>query len=254
MGKLRHHLRIVIGSLLLVLAGQAYSSPLRLVSLHYPPYIETVDGKVDGIATRIVREAFRRIDQPISIEVLPWARSILYIETGQADAIYTIFKNSEREKFADYSQQVLFDQTISLFTLKERHIAYDGRFKTLSGYSFCAVNKVSYGEIFDQAVEAGVINQINSTTSASQCAQMLTKRRVDIWVNNTYGGFHVADALSLLPSLKVLEPIIQSTPSYIAFSKQNQLTDIRDKLDKALEEMKRDGTYTAMIEGYFKNQ
>ncbi len=59
----------------------SFSSPnfaetLELVTLQYPPYEYEENGEVKGLAVEIVKEVFKRLDQPISIKVYPWARSL----------------------------------------------------------------------------------------------------------------------------------------------------------------------------------
>ncbi|CAH0537683.1 substrate-binding periplasmic protein [Vibrio marisflavi] len=226
------------------------AEPLKIVTLEYPPYIFDNKGKVDGMATKVVQEVFRRLDQPIEIEILPWARSIHYLRAGRADAIYTIFKTQERMQFADYSEQILFQQSIALFTTKDRSISFDGNIEGLADYSFCVVIGVSYGEIFDKAVKSGKLDKIFETRSANQCLQLLLRGRVDIWVNNYFGALAIANSESQLSKLKTIAPSIQSTASYIAFSKLNDHQDMRDKFDQALTTMKQDGTYKKIIEAF----
>ncbi|WP_325205871.1 hypothetical protein [Vibrio sp. 03_296] len=60
---------------------------LEIVTLEYPPYIETRDDVVSGVAVTLVEHAFAKLQQPIKITVLPWARALNYVESGQADAI-----------------------------------------------------------------------------------------------------------------------------------------------------------------------
>ncbi|WP_077600075.1 substrate-binding periplasmic protein [Salinivibrio kushneri] len=103
--------------LLLGMIGLVHAATptVRLVTLEYPPYIQTSDGSLDGVAVRVVRQTFSKLGYEVEIEVLPWARALYQVRTGLADGIFTIFKTPEREAFLDYSQQVLFQQGIRLF-------------------------------------------------------------------------------------------------------------------------------------------
>lgn len=235
-----------------LLIDYASARPLRLVTLEYPPYVYSKGDHVEGVATRVVKEAFTRINQPITIEILPWARSIRYVETGNADAIYTVFKTHERTQFADYIDQVLFDQAVSFFMKKGNTIKYQGDMASLKQYSFCVVIDISYGAKFDRAVKDKVLTKIYQTRSAQQCVKMLLQGRVDLWVNNLFGALWVAKSMGVSSEIVALEPAIQSTPSYIAFSKKNGLIDVRDKFDRAIQQMKQDGTYQSTVEDYFR--
>lgn len=246
-------MRLVFFGCLLLWTTLGYSRTLQLVTLQYPPYEYKEGLQVKGIAVDIIREAFRRLSQPIEITLLPWPRAISYIENGKADAIFTAFKKPHRETFADYSKEVLFPQTISLFVRADSNIVYDGHITSLKPYSVSVINKVSYGQFFDTALKQGELTKIKVSNSGKQSAKMLLAQRVDIWISNKYGAFHIANQLNELEGIRALEPHIQSVPSYIAFSKKRNLTHIRDQLDVVLKAMKEDGSYDQIINRYFEN-
>ncbi len=83
------------------------AQPLNLVTSTLPPFAYMEDEKLKGVAVKIVKMVFKEMKQDISIEVMPWARAILYVKEGKRDAIFTAYKNPIREKFSDYSKEVL---------------------------------------------------------------------------------------------------------------------------------------------------
>ncbi|WP_199243889.1 substrate-binding periplasmic protein [Bacterioplanes sanyensis] len=226
------------------------AEPLQLVTLQYPPYIYAQNGQPQGVAVDLVEQAFADLGVAIEIRILPWARAISLIEHGQSDAIFTAFKTPERERFADYSREVLFTQSISLVQRAGPPIDWRQQGKTLS---VCRVNDVSYGATMDQLMQQQHFAQVYSSNSAYQCMQMLRSARVDLWVNNEYGARVLLQHGKLQHGklqqrLHIQQPAVQSTPSYIAFSKKRQLTDIRDRFDQALAAMKRDGRYQSLVD------
>ena len=130
---------IVIG--LLLFSTQSTARTLQLVTLQYPPYIYKEGENIKGIAVQIIRESFRRMQQPIRITMLPWSRAIMQIQNGNADAIFTAYKNPERETFADYSKGIVMPQIVSLFVLKDSSITWNGDFKVLTKYSVVWLEK-----------------------------------------------------------------------------------------------------------------
>ena len=232
-------------------ANQASARTLELVTLQYPPYEYAEEGEVKGFVVDIVTEVFRRMQQPIHISLLPWARSIQMIENGTADAIFTAYKTPEREAFADYSKEILMPQIISLFVLKESTIQFDGDFSKLANYRFGAVRKVSYGRIFDKAVTNGLIQTPDMANTGEKNIDKLLTERFDILVSNKYGALEILKKKGLTEQVKELKPAVENVPSYIAFSKQRNLTQVRDEFDAVLAEMKRDGTYERIIANYF---
>lgn len=230
------------------------AAPLKLVSLEYPPYIEVIDGEVTGIAVNLVEEIFQTLDQPINIEVLPWARAIAYVKQGRADAIFTAFKTKERELFLDYNQGVLFNQTIRLIVHHDYAFAFSEVTKKVPDYSpymLCIVNKVSYGTLIDQAINNREFKQVLRTISSDSCAKMLDAKRVHIWVNNEFGAKNDIAKLGLQDTLSMLSPPIQVTPSYIAFSKKTDRTLLIQRFDQVLKQFKDNGRYQQIVDSYF---
>jgi len=229
----------------------SFAAPLELVTLQYPPYEYEENGQAKGIAVEVIREAFSRMQQPITIKVIPWARAILKIEHGDADAIFTAYKTPERETFADYSSEILMPQVVSLFVKKNSPIVFDGDISKLNQYQFGAVRKMSYGKSFDTAVKNGVLTNIQLVTTGEQNFKKLLADRVDIVVSNKYGAVDILKQMNKFDMIKELSPELQSLPSYIAFSKKRNLAAIRDKFDAILKQMKNDGSYDKIINSYF---
>lgn len=231
----------------LIIANTANAKVLELVTLQYPPYAYQAQGEVKGIAVELIQEAFRRMKQPINITVLPWARAIYRIEQGDSDAIFTIYKTKERVVFADYSNEILIPQSMALFVRKDSPIVFDGQLSHLAHYRFGAVRKVSYGDIFDQAVANDQILQPDITDSGEQNMMKLLQGRFDILVSNKLGALHILQQMGQTEKVSMLSPEIETIPSYIAFSKKNNLQVMRDQFDVALREMKRDGSYAKIV-------
>ncbi|EGR9006071.1 TPA: transporter substrate-binding domain-containing protein [Vibrio vulnificus] len=225
---------------------------LEIVTLEYPPYIETRGDVVSGVAVTLVEHVFAKLQQPIKITVLPWARALNYIESGQADAIFTIFKTEQRERFADFSEQVLFRQNISLIQMDNGPVdASQIEQRAFKQRTLCVVNKVSYGAIMDDAINTNQFKSVIRQNSAEQCALMLSAGRVDLWVSNEFGARSVIASLGLSQQLEILMPPMQTTLSYIAFSKQNQHSELCQRFDLELLKMKQDGSYFQLIDDYF---
>jgi polar amino acid transport system substrate-binding protein len=234
----------------LMITPTASAKVLELVTLQYPPYAYQAQGEVKGMAVELIQEAFRRMKQPIKISILPWARAIYRIEQGQSDAIFTIYKTKERAVFTDYSNEILIHQSMALFTRKDSPIKFDGQLSALAQYRFGVVRKVSYGDIFDQAVSNHQISPPDITDTGEQNVMKLLQGRFDILVSNKLGALHILQQMGQAEKVSMLSPEIEQIPSYIAFSKKNNLQVTRDQFDATLREMKRDGSYAKIVSRY----
>ncbi|AUH53593.1 amino acid ABC transporter substrate-binding protein [Chromobacterium sp. ATCC 53434] len=234
-------------SLLLPALASAGEKPLLLVTLQYPPYQYQNGDEVDGVAVGIVREAFRRMGRPVHVAVYPWGRSLTMAETGQADAIFTLYKTPEREVRLDYSRQVLISQAVSLFVLKDAAIGFDGRLNQLAGYRFGVVRAVSYGAVFDEAVKRGDVRIAETAASGEQNMDKLLARRFDILVSNRLGAWDIIRRQRAEGRVRELQPPIERIPSYLAFARKPELAGLRDRFDAALEAMRLDGSYARLL-------
>lgn len=227
--------------------------PLQLVTLDYPPYIVQQQEQLSGVAVELVETVFDELNVPISIEVLPWARALSNVQFGRADAIFTAFKNPQREQFAYFSKEVLFTQNISLITKANSHISsYDFLVQDMSDTTICAVNRVSYGEQMDALLNGDKFELVFWRNQTKACAHLVRTGRADVWVNNEFGARSILASENMNEVLEILSPPIEATPSHIAFSKLRQNQWLRDRFDQKLKQMKQDGRYEALIDDYFE--
>jgi len=246
----RHFIRVII-FMVIIISATVSAKPLELLTLQYPPYEFEEDGELKGFVVDIIHAVFQRMDQPINITLLPWARALQMIEDGEADAIFTAYKTPEREVFADYSNEILMPQVISLFVRQDSNITFNDDLAALSDYSFGAVRGVSYGMIFDEAVQNGIINPPDLAATGEINMEKLLSERFDILVSNKYGALYILQKMNALDQVRELKPEVESLPSYIAFSKKRNLSAVRDRFDEMLAELKADGTYDWIINHYF---
>ncbi|CAM4131362.1 substrate-binding periplasmic protein [Pseudoalteromonas byunsanensis] len=246
---------IVFAVLLLGLISSAFSQErvIRLVTLEYPPYEFQGTQDARGIAVDIVREAFDRIDQPFSIQFLPWGRAIREVKNARVDGIFTIYKTPERETFMSYSNEVLVQQSIGFFALKDHQIYFDGRIASLSPYRIGIVRKVSYGEEIDLALAKGVLENIVTTDTGINSFKLLLADRVDVVISNQLGGLEILKQLGLEDKIHQVPSYAYDIPSYIAFGKEPYLEGIKQRLDMAIRAMKEDGSYQKIIADYLQH-
>lgn len=238
---------------LFMLAGiNGHADELQLVTLDFPPYEYLSNGEAKGAAVEVVKEAFKRMGQPVKISVLPWARAIKMVEDGAADGIFTAYKTAEREQFADYSREVLIPQIVELYVRKDAKIVFDGDIAKLSGYKFGLVRAISYGDKIDGALKNKTIGNTEAVNDAEPNFLKLLNARVDIVPSNKYVAVDVLNKLKKLDEVKALSPEVQNVPSYLAFSKKKNLSATRDRFDETLKKMKAEGAYDKIIGDFFR--
>lgn len=223
------------------------AKPLTVVTFDYPPYEYFVEGEVKGFAAKLVQAVFARMNQPVVVENYPWGRGLLMIRKGQADALFTAFKTPEREQFADYSQEVLFQQRVVLMVRKDADITFDGQLASLKDQRIGVARRISYGSRFDQAVRDKLFNFIDEADSGEANIEKLLAKRVDIIPYNEAGAKYITQKLGVSSAVKFLSPALEEIDTHIIFSKQRNLLSVRDQFDATLRAMKEDGSYARLM-------
>lgn len=236
-------------SLLLLFSVSANAETLRVVTTEHPPYEFVENGEIKGINTDIVKYAFRKANQPITIEIFPWKRALNLMKTGQADVLYNALYTDERNKYLDYSQVSLITEHVVILTLRNSSLNYEGDISHLAGLTIGARLGFSYGPRIDNAMEMGVINRVEVDTD-KQLINMLLYDRLDAVVADRLKALDQLKETGKLDLVKVHEPSVQMTPTYIVFAKSKGHLKLRDKIDIILNEMAKDGTTRSIISAY----
>ena len=229
--------------------------PLKVVSLQYPPFQYEIDGKPYGITVDIVKEAFMRLNIPISIYFQPFPRALHNIKYGGADVIFTFYYKKSREDFVHYSRSILIEQTISLFARKDKKIKYEGALDELTPYTFGMVRysygkvRYSYGKVLDTAVQEHKISKIEYISETELNFKKFLGGRFDILPSDKMVAYYYLNQLKpdWHKEIQEFAPAIETFPAYVGFAKTTKMEQIRDKFDRALQSMKSDGTYQKII-------
>ncbi|MEH6650348.1 MAG: transporter substrate-binding domain-containing protein [Motiliproteus sp.] len=224
----------------------AYAEPLKLVAFQYPPLVYQQDGEIIGVAAELVRAVFNELGVQIEIEMLPWARSLQYLQSGQADGVFTIFKNPHRQTFLLYPDEPLIEQTISLYTFRDKPINFSGKLSDLAPYRMGLTRAVSYGKRFDAAIEETLTN-LTVVNDEEAKFMLLAKGRVDVVVSSVGIADFYIDKLQLANRISRVPTEIQRVPSYVAFAKtpDNQLRV--ERFEQALRQLKLSGRYDQIV-------
>ena len=228
----------------------AQTPPLRLATLEYPPYITEVDKRAQGLVVDVVNTAFARIGQPFQIEFLPIARGQLRLLSGQADAFFSIKKTPEREQTMLFTQQPLMRQDYVFFVRKDSLPRFSGSFDSLADKSIGLVIATSYGSRFDTAVQARTFRRLEPVINHETNFRKLLAGRIDAVICSRLVGLYYLDMLDGLKGVEVGGPVVETTFSYLAFTRQRDYSALAQQFDEALEGMERDGTLTRLLNAY----
>ena len=215
-------------------AQPADTAPLRVVGFPYPPFMAPDErGKPAGPMVELVSEAFRRMGQSASIELLPLARALLQVETPEREAKYLF--SSEPVLFQDYVIFVASDSTL----------AFRGDLHALAMSSIGVVAGTSYGAIFDAAARQGTFKKLEITGSHEANFRKLLAGRMDAVVCSRAVGVEILRQLQATRRVKISGPPIETTQSHVMFNKAVATPQLVERFDLAVRAMRRDGLLDA---------
>ena len=228
------------------------ANPLTLVTLQQPPVQYEEGGVAKGITVDIAREVFRRMQQPIDVQVMPFPRTLLLMQTGKAEGIFSIVKTAEREQFLAYPNEILLTQEAVMVVRKNDTVRFNGDFSNLKDKVFAVLHNATYGPAYQQAVNEGHLNRFETVESYQQSARMLMSGRIDVMIGPRLSLLYALKQVGHSQDYRVLEPAIQSVPTFLAFPASYRNSSLIRAFDDSLQAVKRDGTYERIIRGYIE--
>jgi polar amino acid transport system substrate-binding protein len=230
--------------------GDAYSGGLVLVAADSAPTAYMEDGKPSGILVDVVTEAFQRAGYQFEIQLMPWARCLAEIRSGRVDGIFSVFKLPERNEFLTYTSVPIITQVEAFFVPADSDVKFGGDIGKLGGFRIGTIRGTSYGSKVDSALKTGVWSTVVETNSVDSLVGMLVLKRIDLSVGYRHVVLEAARKKGYLNQIRELSPGIDEIPSYLAFTKQRDYSEVITNLDRALTDMKNDHSFDAIYEKY----
>jgi polar amino acid transport system substrate-binding protein len=210
---------------------------LKIYTEDSPPGNYLDEGRLKGIAVKIVREILRRLNLPDNIQAVPWARGYTLALTQSNVALFSTTRLPQREKLFKwvgplYAQTWGFyaerDSTIKISSIEEaKRVARIGTY---------------YKDAKEQYLLANGFRNLVSTNRNLSNIRHIMDGTIDLWVSSDFNMPYQAKQAGIDPAqLKLVYPF-KRVQNYIAFSIQS--SDSLVKLwQQTLDELKQDGTY-----------
>ncbi len=215
----------------------------------YAPYeIKLNNGKYGGIYMDTIKAVAKKIGVKLNFKEYPWARCQKMIKKGEADAIMTPFKNSERLTYMYYANEPLAYENMNLFTYKGSGIKYDGNLKSLKKYKIGVARGYSYGPEWDKIK----FPKKSISNSQKSLIKKLAAKRIQLTLGTKYILQYIAKKENLSGKIIALEPPLSKDGGYIAFSKKKGSThkELAEAFAKAIKEVKATPQYKEILKKY----
>ncbi|MGL1932924.1 MAG: transporter substrate-binding domain-containing protein [Desulfotalea sp.] len=229
--------------LLMVGANSVFAKDFKIMTEEYPPYNYTDNGKITGLSTDVVLAIAKKIGHPTDMKMLPWARAYGLIQKGSGQILFSMTRTEARESLFKWVGPVA----------KNKWVFFAKKGSNISISSLDDAKKVGkIGTYKDDATESflkeqGFKNNVSVINDDKNIPKLMAGR-IDLWIVGEIQGIYKAKKQNMSGDLeKVFD--VKDTELYIAFSKDTADVDV-EKWQTALDEMKADGSYDAILKKY----
>ncbi|MES2259564.1 MAG: transporter substrate-binding domain-containing protein [Pseudomonadota bacterium] len=235
---------------MLACAGGAAAAPrtLHFCFDEHPPYVLAAKaGKAPtGIKVAIAATVFSQLDMQIDVRILPFARCLAMVESGQMDGALPLSMSAEREKFMAFSQPV--NTQVTVFVYKKSRFPNGVAWKTYDDIKHLnlAMNR---GSIIDQAMEAafGSVRPIARAIDAETLIKLVDAERVDLVALDKAVATYLVQAAGLAGVLETSEQTISETSAYFGISRKSELVRLLPEINRVLDELHRSGVLARLV-------
>ncbi len=223
-----------------LLSFPAAAQEMMVLTEEYPPLSYSANGTITGASVEIVREILRRIDEPNTIKILPWARGYNLLKTKANVVLFSTTRTKERED--------LFHWVGPLYIARNGFYRKKGsgiRINTLEDAKKIGSIATYKDDAREQMLKSWGFKNLDSSKSAKSNLQKLISGRVDLWFYDNIGLSSVAERAAVDLANLELAMAVEEVSLFIAISKQTSTT-IVEKWQAALQSMKEDGTFLSI--------
>jgi len=246
---------LVAALALAVLAGpvEARQNLLFIADVDFAPYSMISEGQPAGIDVEVLAEAAKRAGFMADVQFKPWDELVEMIKKGECDGAVGLFRSPEREKYAmfmdaapiHYSDYVLFTKVGSKFSFRT--------YADLQGKTIGRVSGVTLGEEFEAALTEGKL-QVKEYPDLATAIKGLLVNEIDAYAGNIDVTYYRLKSMGMTSSIVYLpKKIVADLPAYLVLSRASKVEGkdrIIQGLERALDQMRKDGTYNKIARRY----
>ncbi len=217
------------------------------VDAPYPPfaYIDEATGELTGFDVDIAKSLCAQIKITCDVVVVPFDELLVQIAEGKIDvAVAGMVKKPEREKFAIFTEKYFRSSSLFIELPGSVEVSREG----LKGKKIAVQAKTTQEEYLQKTY--GDIAAIIPLKSFEDIIQATINKQVDVAFIDGLPGYHWLKGDGGLMLEIVGEPVTLGNSSRIAVSKS--LPEIRDALDKGIQEIRANGEYDRVNRKYFE--
>lgn len=241
--------RVLLGGLCAVLApltASAWGAETIAVDDSAPPFMyDTPDGAV-GLYPALVREIFHRLNEPVSIQPMPWKRALLMLETGAA-GVAGVVKTGDRMETFEFSDPI-YVQTTQVLVRRGRGFAFEG-VPSLRARRIGVLRGRSYGAEFDTARAAGLFD-VQEVSADTRNLDKLLDNQIDAALISREAADMLLAWTESANRIVPLPARMEALPVRIAFARSAEAGPLIARINAALCDMRAEGRHDAIVSAF----
>ncbi len=229
--------------------AQAESEPLRVALDPWPPYVDKSRPSL-GVATDLVITALDRAGYATNVSFDKWARILEGTEIGVYDVIVAAWRTEEREKLFEFSEPYLFNE-IKFIKRKGKPYTYE-KLSDFKGLLIGTVDSYAYSPEFD---ETKLLIKVPSN-HVIQNLLLLRQGRIDLTLDDQWAIRH--EIAAYMPSAAsefefLPQPLARRGLHLLVSRAHPKHKEIVAAFNKAVKEMKADGSFDKIVQKHVKD-
>jgi polar amino acid transport system substrate-binding protein len=221
--------------------SSAAESSITVVAAEFPPLTTSAGGQPGGVVLEVVREAGRRAGIALEFSFLPWQRAQLETQSRNDVLIIPFTRTPGREADYQWVAPVLEFHTV-LVTLAKPPSSIEEARRLVVGYV--------RGTSFKDEVEQEAFPYFEESNDDLTNAKKLKLGRIGAWITTDLMAHGVYRQAGFDPAeLKYGPNLGPIKVSWVAASR-NFPKEIARKIAGAIDQMRADGSYQAIVKRY----
>ena len=240
----------LIASATILISQNSYAENLKLVTGNdYAPFTDESIFN-EGLVTDIVRKAYTRAGQDITIEFMPWKRGERQVREGTALATFPYAKTKDRENTYKFSNPLFVVENVPVVAPENANSIES--FQDMKGKMGCYPLGWELGvPQLDEMIANGEI-EMQNPRSMDSCYRLLDRGRIDfIPADKPTAIIDAKKSLGSLDKVHFEDFVNGQTPLYLMFSKE--VSDKKlENFNEYLDSLKETGEYDKIVEKHMK--
>ncbi len=211
----------------------------------YPPFNWSEGGKTTGGTVEVVKKICANLQLNCVFEIMPLKRALLFLESGEAQAVISLNPNADRESFSVQSVPIISSRLV--YMVRQGTAETVKSPSDLKGYSLVTLRaSTSYKaaeKLKSELKDLTLLDENNTETMVKKLSQDRYGAKAVV-----VGNEDVLKYFAKKFEIKNLEVRIASAQTYIiAFSKKNSDSTLVEKFNKQIQSLKSSGELKSIL-------